>query len=315
MKKDGDFLYDITVVMLTYNHKTSIERAIRSVIAQKFDVSVEFIISDDASTDGTQEVIRSLSPLVAAKFALVIMLNVTNVGASANFVNTVKQSNGRYIAYLEGDDYWIDNTHLQRSYNCFLNNPDAVLVSSGYEYVDNNLQSIGVSHKVGSVLRLSPDTGAPYFPHLGASMWANTYLANVPADICKLFDDNFMWTFLCPLGASVFLPHIVLHYVQTGNGLWTRNTASEKARKLMDKTHLINDLYIKGIVPKPVELSGNLIQCLYWLSASGDVRVYMSYLYQYLDANFNEKSIDIPLVIRLTMRVLFRRAIRWINRR
>ncbi len=307
MNENDSFKYDITVVMLTYNHSRSIERAISSVISQEFDMSIELIISDDASTDGTQEIIRRLSPSATAKFTLSSLFNEKNVGASANFVTTLKQSNGRYIAYLEGDDYWIDNKHLQRSFNSLVNNPNAVLVSSGYDYVDANFQMTGVSHRVTSAIEVNVDSEWPYFPHLGSSMWVNTYLYNVPDDICKIMDDNLMWTFLCPLGLTIFLPYTVLHYVQTGNGLWTRNSAAEKSSKLMAKTRLINDLHIQGLIAKPLKLSGNLSQCLYWTSASGDVGIYTKYLFEYLEACFIEKTIDISLILRLTLRVLYRK--------
>lgn len=51
----------VSVCMITYNHAPYIRQAVESVLMQKTDFPVELVIGDDASTDGTSEILRELA--------------------------------------------------------------------------------------------------------------------------------------------------------------------------------------------------------------------------------------------------------------
>ena len=95
--------------MLTYNAAAFVEEAIESVLAQVTDFPVELVIGDDCSTDGTQDLLRDY----AARYPRGIRLHLhpthgPGVAGRLNNMHNLADCRGRYIAILDGDDYWTD---------------------------------------------------------------------------------------------------------------------------------------------------------------------------------------------------------------
>ncbi len=104
----------VSVCLITYNHSAYIREAIESVLMQQVNFSWEIIIADDCSTDDTRTIIEEYR----TKYPQLIktLFQPHNVGGGKNFVDLLNAANGKYIAYLEGDDYWIDKHKLQKQY-------------------------------------------------------------------------------------------------------------------------------------------------------------------------------------------------------
>ena len=112
----------VSVFMMTYNHAPYIQQALESVLAQQTDFSVEIIIGEDCSTDGTREIVAEFAQRYPNQINA--LLHETNVGASRNQLLVLKACNGKYIAMLEGDDYWTDSLKLQKQVDFLDANPD-----------------------------------------------------------------------------------------------------------------------------------------------------------------------------------------------
>lgn len=102
----------LTVCIITYNHAAYIARALNSVLDQETDFFFNIIIADDASCDGTGEILLRFKQKYPDKINLILRQN--NIGAAENWLNLLKKPNSKYIAYLEGDDYWTDITKLSK---------------------------------------------------------------------------------------------------------------------------------------------------------------------------------------------------------
>lgn len=105
----------VAVWMVTYNHETYISQAIESVMMQKTTFSYKLFIGEDFSTDKTREICIAYQQEHSDK--IVLLLNKNNIGAVLNAKNTFDacfNCGAKYIALLEGDDYWVDNQKLQR---------------------------------------------------------------------------------------------------------------------------------------------------------------------------------------------------------
>jgi len=121
----------ISTLILSYNQRNFIEEAVESALAQQGDFVHEIVISDDGSSDGTQEVIRRFSD----KYPLIIR-NVSspqNLGISANYRNGFLAVGGAYVATLEGDDYWTDSRKLESQAAFLLENSGCSMVFSKIE--------------------------------------------------------------------------------------------------------------------------------------------------------------------------------------
>lgn len=105
----------VSVSMIAYNQAESVGQAIDSVLMQEVDFDVELRIGDDCSTDGTRDVLRDYQQRYPDR----IFLNLrprrgTGVPGRENNVTTLRSCRGRYIAMLDGDDYWCAANKLQR---------------------------------------------------------------------------------------------------------------------------------------------------------------------------------------------------------
>jgi glycosyltransferase involved in cell wall biosynthesis len=101
----------VSVCMIAYNHASFIRQAIESVLDQKVAFSLELVIGDDCSTDGTAAICEE----IAQRDSRVRLLpRERNLGVMPNFARTLLACEGKYIAICEGDDYWTDPLKLEK---------------------------------------------------------------------------------------------------------------------------------------------------------------------------------------------------------
>jgi glycosyltransferase involved in cell wall biosynthesis len=126
----------IDVIMVTYNHEKYIAQAIDSVLAQKTDFSFRLIIGDDYSTDETRNICLSY----AAQYPTIItcILHEENKGIILNYKSTLESGTAKYIAILEGDDYWTDEHKLQKQFDILEADIETGVVYSKYFILENN---------------------------------------------------------------------------------------------------------------------------------------------------------------------------------
>ena len=93
----------ISVVIPAYNCAGVIGRAIDSALAQK--VALEILVLDDGSSDGLEAVMAGYEGNEAGRFAK----NEKNLGAAATRNRGVTLARGKYVAFLDADDYWTED--------------------------------------------------------------------------------------------------------------------------------------------------------------------------------------------------------------
>lgn len=123
----------ISIICITYNHGDYLTEAIESFLAQKSEYKFEIIIHDDASTDSTASIVRNY----ADKYPTIIRpiyneVNQYSQNVNLPIANCNKIAKGSYIAFCEGDDYWIDAYKLQQQITFLERNSDFGLVLTDY---------------------------------------------------------------------------------------------------------------------------------------------------------------------------------------
>ena len=120
----------VSVVMTSYNRAHFICSAIDSILSQDCSFPIEIIIGDDCSTDGS----RALLDGYKEKYPDVFVLNYQNEnqGFGSNWAMTCKMARGKYIAFLDDDDYWCDNHRLQDMVDFFETHNKCGLVYTNY---------------------------------------------------------------------------------------------------------------------------------------------------------------------------------------
>ena len=121
--------------MITYNHEKYISEAIEGVLMQKATFPIELIIGEDCSTDNTREIVLEY----AEKYPDIIhpLLPEGNLGMMRNFIKTMEDAKGKYIALCEGDDYWTDPYKLQKQINFLETNRDFIACFHNARVINN----------------------------------------------------------------------------------------------------------------------------------------------------------------------------------
>lgn len=101
----------VSVVIVSYNQKNFIAKTIESVLSQKTNFKYEIIITDDHSTDETLEIIKRFK--AKSKNHISLIESTRNVGPYKNGLQGYKCAKGKYVIWIDGDDYWDCETKLQ----------------------------------------------------------------------------------------------------------------------------------------------------------------------------------------------------------
>jgi glycosyltransferase involved in cell wall biosynthesis len=102
----------VSVVLRTYDHAPFIAQAIESVLIQRAPFPFELVIGEDCSRDGTREIVRGYAERRPEVVRAV--LPERNVGHGQILRQAMEATRGRFIAYLDGDDYWTSAAKLRR---------------------------------------------------------------------------------------------------------------------------------------------------------------------------------------------------------
>jgi glycosyltransferase involved in cell wall biosynthesis len=144
---------DFSVLMTAFNHTKFIEKAVHSVLTQKFNGIIQIVIGIDKSNDNTLEICEQLRNEYPERIELIV--HEQNVGMYENYLSVLKKCNGKYIAILEGDDYWTHDQKLQEQYFFFEKHTNCVLSSGKIVIVDENnhfLSQPEANKKKGEIL-------------------------------------------------------------------------------------------------------------------------------------------------------------------
>lgn len=101
----------VSVLVITYNHERYLGQALDSALGQATGFPVEVVVGEDGSTDGTRAVLEAYRSAHPGRVRALV--RERNLGMLPNFVDTFRACTGRYVALLEGDDYWTDPGKLQ----------------------------------------------------------------------------------------------------------------------------------------------------------------------------------------------------------
>lgn len=124
----GQTLPVVSVFNWVYNHVDYIKESIESILVQKTMFPIEIIIHDDASTDGSKQIILEYQEKYPQLFRNILhQENQWSQGKSV-MKPLFEKPRGKYIALSHGDDYWTDPYKLQKQIDFLEANPDYALV-------------------------------------------------------------------------------------------------------------------------------------------------------------------------------------------
>lgn len=120
----------ISVIIPMYNSVSSIERALKSVVKQDYNGSIEIIVVNDGSKDNSVEVVESF--IKAHGNTRIVLISQDNGGVSKARNTGLKNAKGNFVAFLDSDDAWFTNK-LSDQMKILENNPNIDLLGTAFE--------------------------------------------------------------------------------------------------------------------------------------------------------------------------------------
>lgn len=212
----------VSVLVKTFNHAPFVEQTLRSVLAQRAPFAWEAVVADDASSDGTRAVLRSVAEQAPARVRLV--LRERNLGPVANFIETLAACRGTYIALLDGDDYFIDPEKLARQAAALDANASIAATTHDARRVDAEGRDTGERYcgpRMPSALTIDRLLRGNPVPACGL-MFRRAALGDLPAWFHEVrYTDWVLHVLLATVGPIAFDPAPLAAYRVHGEGMWS----------------------------------------------------------------------------------------------
>lgn len=242
-----------TVLLVSYNHVKYIRKAIESVISQKTDYPFKVHIFDDASVDGTADIIREYAQ--AYPDLIKPFLSDKNRGAQQNIWDAYCSVDTKYCAFLECDDYWCDENKLQIQIDALEENPDCSFCAHNTIYENENdkyrYKENGDIMVYNRNVRNTGKYDIDDFVFLYGAGWMNHINSRIIRMSCVYLDeledkedflyDNSQFFYLLRRGKVYFIQRVMSVYVMNMSGSFTSLDVQEKIRGHWTRMLHIND--------------------------------------------------------------------------
>lgn len=162
----------VSVGLPVYNAGDRIVDVVKSILGQDHE-NLELVISDNASTDDTEDVCRALA---ADDSRIAYHRNATNVGLLNNFVGAMRLAKGDYFRWI-GDDDWLDPRYVSRCLDAFADDERLILVTTQIEYT-------------------GPDGVTETAPYHGTALRSDDPVTRL-AELLRLFNDSHLLMDTC----------------------------------------------------------------------------------------------------------------------
>lgn len=234
----------LTVILITYNHVKYFEKCIESVLSQKTDFDFIIKVYDDASTDGTSDLVRKYAAKYPNKIKAYI--NNMNEGALNNILKAYKDIDTKYFATCETDDYWCDDLKLQKQVDALEQNPDCSFCGHNtiqYNVVDDTYTEPFYNIETKKIQKLTKKFKLKDFKKVHPS--SRVYRTEcIDLDSVKnkevLTWDSTSWWYFLSKGNLYYIDEVMSVYNYTLEGVYSAASIKKQKQMAINCIMLIN---------------------------------------------------------------------------
>ena len=232
----------VSVLVTFYNQERYVDTAISSIINQKTYFNYEILGGDDGSTDHTVELINKWIKQYPDKIKLYTMKRddqkyIGGFRASKNRLNLLKYIRGKYFVFLDGDDFFCNDSKLQKQVEILDNKYNQDCVACGHNmdmlFSDGTKKSL-TTHLLKEKKIDSKKYWSKYYFHTDSLMIRSNIIKYIPVELLENnFNDNLITYSVIQYGKIYYIPEIMAVYRQTGDGVWTSGNKIENCIRNM----------------------------------------------------------------------------------
>ena len=223
----------VTVLCMAYNQEQFIRNTLDGFVMQKTNFPFEVLVHDDASTDKTPEIIREY----AEKYPGIIIpiLSTENhfrAGRNILIEEFYPRIRGKYVANCDGDDWWTDETKLQRQVDFLDTHSDFTICATGAKSLwwNTNKTTSVIPEKrfryrkngigFNELLHVNPivNSTVMYRWCFDPNDWPNGYI--MPGDW-------FLHLLHAQKGKLMILPNVTTIHTIWNGGIWNSGNSAE----------------------------------------------------------------------------------------
>ncbi len=237
--------------MITYNHENYIEEAINGVLMQECEFDIELVISNDFSTDQTDNIIQSILTNHPRSSKIKYFNHSKNLGMMSNFIFTINQCKGDFIALCEGDDYWTDKFKIKKQVEFMLHRPEISFTFHRANILLNN--NLTLSYKSKNFLDKNTVETKHFLRKAGAryctasAVFSKKIAEDLPDWLYKCHVGDYPLIFLAlQKGKIGYLEDVMCVYRLASIGSWSSKNLKfyyriKNIKKMVDLNILINN--------------------------------------------------------------------------
>lgn len=245
----------VSIKCITYNHEKFIEDALIGFLIQETSFPFHVIVHDDASTDKTAEIVRAYEkeyPNIIT--GIYREENLQSQGIPRDIDHFLQ---GEFIAFCEGDDYWVDKKKLQKQVDIFEKYPNVNLCFHPAFKLDlrevrklSETTPVICRHSKKEALFIQEDVvrgGGGWIPTASIMVRRESYLLNAsfrqrhPSTAAG----DYILQVNCSNNGALFISEVMSVYRQYVPGSWSERTS--KLDKKIIHQEKVNNFYLGAL--------------------------------------------------------------------
>lgn len=231
----------VSVFVICYNHKNFLRECLDSILIQQADFDYEVLVHDDASTDGSAEIIKEYASKYSKIKAVLQTQNQYTKGVKP-FSILKAMSKGKYIAWCEGDDFWGDEFKLKKQFDFMENNSEYSICYHDSKVINEKSELINES-KVKDIFKVDYNSSDLKKGKFSIPTQSSFFISsfNLPLHYSRVVnEDTFIFIILGSHGKGKYLDNIKpSHYRIHSGGIWSKQ---EKSKIILHLKNTYNEL-------------------------------------------------------------------------
>jgi len=261
----------VSILCAVYNHELFIRDALEGFLMQETDFPVEIIIHDDASTDGTADVVREYVLRYPRLIRGVYQRENQYSKGRRHFKMLREMVLGRYIAHCEGDDYWTDPRKLAKQVKYLESHPEAVLSFHDVVSVDEHkriiesskIRALSGDKRQKKKLSCFSAINRALIPTLSI-VYRKYHVKAAPERMKVANGDKYFFAMLSEFGELHDIGEEMGAHRRHSGGVWTAKEPAAKLRENVNtRVAIARTIYHDAILPACFSL-GELAWHVYW---------------------------------------------------